>query len=213
MKKQNRLFAFLASVITAITSLTMTPLSASAEANSIYQQLYRCSFYVPENTYPVKINANNLYNPAEVRYYNHGTDCVGLNFIGGTFNVSNVEITDSQEITYINYVSSSPSKEAGYIGFVDFLAYSEPPQFTITSIKNDRGNNLALNTVSVNFNIMGDVNADDIVNINDYHLLSKAIAGTYEPTVQGMINADMNGDGKIDFKDSNLLINLLQGRL
>jgi hypothetical protein len=49
---------------------------------------------------------------------------------------------------------------------------------------------------------MGDVNIDGVVNMRDVELLNKAIAGSYQPSLTGMLQADMNGDGEVTLDDS-----------
>lgn len=210
MKKQSKLFTFLAAITATFTSLLTVyqPVSAE-EAESPQQSLYRCFIYVQENTYPAKINANISYNPDRMEYYNHGTGCMGLDFIDGTFNVSNVEITDSQKITYINYINLSPNEKHGGIGFIDFFAYSQPSDFAVTTLKNDRGNDLSPDLIHTVYSLLGDVNCDGVVDMTDVEFLNRTIAGSYMPSRQGFINADIDGNGEISLDDTLDLLKIM----
>ena len=205
-----------AALLTAIMSVTTVGnmISASAEDADISEDaiyVKRYCFYVNENTYIAKFNANVSYNPNLI------TKVIGRNGdIGGEFKVNDIEINDTQNIIYVNYINSSPESQSGYMGYIDFMSQSVDPNindFNITSLKNDRGNELAKSNIYIDVLDMGDVNVDGVVNMEDFELLNKAIAGTYEPTVTGLLQADMDGDGEITFKDATQLLRYLRGLL
>lgn len=212
--KKIKLIAAMAAATMTLSSMAALPFSVSATQESSSQGLlYRYTFYAPSNTYLVKVNANAEYNPYDTKFYNYGNTCLGINFINGSFSASSADVSDTQSILCINYNNSSPNEQPGYIGFVDFISKHSHLEFTVTSVKNDRGNNLTLDTISINCQLVGDVNVDDVVNIIDFNLLNKAIAGSYDLTEQGKINADINGDGKLDFQDTSELMKIIQGNL
>lgn len=171
----------------------------------------RYCFYVNENTFIAKFNANVSYNPNLI------TKVIGRNGdIGGEFKVNDIEINDTQNIIYVNYINSSPESQSGYMGYIDFMSQSVDPNindFNITSLKNDRGNELAKSNIYIDVLDMGDINVDGVVNMEDFELFNKAIAGTYEPTVTGLLQADMDGNGEITFKDATQLLRYLRGLL
>ena len=202
-------------LLTAIMSVASVGnmISASAEDTDVSEDAFyakRYCFYARANTYIAKFNANVSYNP-------NITICTVNNVgdIGGEFKVNDIEITDIQNIVYINYTNSNPDSQSGYMGFVDFVSsqdiYPDAKDINITSLKNDRGNELAKSNIYIGVLDMGDVNVDGVVNMEDFELLNKAIAGTYEPTVTGLLQADMDGDGEITFKDTTQLLRYLRG--
>ena len=213
MKCLKRLTAVLLTAIMSAVSVG-NMISASAEDADISEDaiyVKRYCFYVNENTYIAKFNANVSYNPNLI------TKVIGRNGdIGGEFKVNDIEINDTQNIIYVNYINSSPESQSGYMGYIDFMSQSVDPNindFNITSLKNDRGNELAKSNIYIDVLDMGDVNVDGVVNMEDFELLNKAIAGTYEPTVTGLLQADMDGDGEITFKDATQLLRYLRGLL
>lgn len=66
-------------------------------------------------------------------------------------------------------------------------------------------------TTEVDF-LYGDINVDDKISLSDVILLNKFIAGTYEPTAQGKINAACDQtDDEINFKDTTALMKAMLG--
>ena len=60
--------------------------------------------------------------------------------------------------------------------------------------------------------LYGDINVDDKISLSDVILLNKYIAGTYEPTEQGKINAACDKtDNEINFKDTTALMKAMLG--
>ncbi|MCM1006906.1 MAG: dockerin type I repeat-containing protein [Ruminococcus flavefaciens] len=214
MKGLKRLTSVLLTAIMSVASVG-NMISVSAESTDVSEDAFyakRYCFYAHANTYIAKFNANVSYNP-------NITICTVNNVgdIGGEFKVNDIEITDTQNIVYVNYINSSPTNLSGYMGFVDFVSsqeiYPDVKDINITSLKNDRGNELAKSNIYIGVLDMGDVNVDGVVNMEDFELLNKAIAGTYEPTVTGLLQADMDGDGEITFKDATQLLRYLRGLL
>ena len=204
-----------AALLTAIMSVTTVGnmISASAEDSDVSEDaiyVKRYCFYVNENTYIAKFNANVSYNPNLI------TKVIGRNGdIGGEFKVNDIEINDTQNIIYVNYINSNPESQSGYMGYIDFMSQLVDPNindFNITSLKNDRGNELAKSNISIYVLDMGDVNYDGIVNMRDVELLNMTIAGSYQPSITGMLQADMDGNGEITLDDSICLIKYLSGR-
>ena len=60
--------------------------------------------------------------------------------------------------------------------------------------------------------LYGDINVDDKISLSDVILLNKYIAGTYEPTEQGKLNAACDKtDNEINFKDTTALMKAMLG--
>lgn len=198
----------LTAIISAVSVGNMVSASAAeVSENAVYAKRY--CFYASENTYIAKLNANVSYNPNLTKCT---IDSVGD--VGGTFKVNNIEITDTQNMVYMNYTNSSPSKQFGYLGFVDFVSKSTYPStndINITSLKNDRGNELAKSNIYIDVLNVGDVNCDGIVNERDFELLQKYLAGAYYIPEAGKLQSDINGDGTIDMHDAVLLLRYFDG--
>ncbi len=198
----------LTAIISAVSVGNMVSASAvEVSENAVYAKRY--CFYASENTYIAKLNANVSYNPNLTKCT---IDSVGD--VGGTFKVNNIEITDTQNMVYMNYTNSSPSKQFGYLGFVDFVSKSTYPStndINITSLKNDRGNELAKSNIYIDVLNVGDVNCDGIVNERDFELLQKYLAGAYYIPEAGKLQSDINGDGTIDMHDAVLLLRYFDG--
>lgn len=209
MKCFKKLTAVLLTAIMSAVSVGNMVSASAAEVseNAVYAKRY--CFYASENTYIAKLNANVSYNPNLTKCT---IDSVGD--VGGTFKVNNIEITDTQNMVYMNYTNSSPSKQFGYLGFVDFVSKSTYPStndINITSLKNDRGNELAKSNIFIDVLNVGDVNCDGIVNERDFELLQKYLAGAYYIPEAGKLQSDINGDGTIDMHDAVLLLRYFDG--
>lgn len=209
MKCFKKLTAVLLTAIMSAVSVGNMVSASAAEVseNAVYAKRY--CFYASENTYIAKLNANVSYNPNLTKCT---IDSVGD--VGGTFKVNNIEITDTQNMVYMNYTNSSPSKQFGYLGFVDFVSKSTYPNINdinITSLKNDRGNELAKSNIYFDVLNVGDVNCDGIVNERDFELLQKYLAGAYYIPEAGKLQSDINGDGTIDMHDAVLLLRYFDG--
>lgn len=198
----------LTAIMSAVSVGSMVSASAAeVSENAVYAKRYY--FYASSNTYIAKLNANVSYNP-------NLTKCTINNVgeVGGTFNVNDIEIIDTQNMVYMNYTNSSPSDKSGYLGFVDFVSKSTYPNINdinITSLKNDRGNELAKSNIYISVLDMGDVNSDGIVNTKDVELLNKYLVGSYYLPEIGKLKADIDGDGVIDTYDTILLMRYLEG--
>ena len=193
MKNIKKAFASITVAMVSVFSFCAIP-SASAESGQY--KTYSYYFDVPENnTYVKTCNANVSYNQNNVEFVRSSNGD-----LGGTFSVSNIGITDTSQITYVEYSNSAPSSKSGNLGYVTLKTKSSVPSFNVTLVKNDRNNTLVTSTVKVNRVLMGDVNLDGVVNNEDVELLNKNLmVGTElsEPRA-----ADVNGDGNIDSVDS-----------
>jgi hypothetical protein len=75
--------------------------------------------------------------------------------------------------------------------------------FTVTS-----GRDLVANFSAQQPSLVGDVNEDGVVSIDDVSVLLSHVLGNTSLTGQSLINADVNGDGVISIDDVSTLLNM-----
>lgn len=115
----------------------------------------------------------------------------------------------------VDYRNSSPTKDSGYLGYVTFKTTSELPSFEVTSLVNDRGNNLIVDeSIEITRILIGDANQDGRVEIADATLILQSLTGNsaYQLTEPGKLAADVNFDGVVT-EDDALLIQQLDARV
>jgi hypothetical protein len=110
----------------------------------------------------------------------------------------NVELTS----TLLENTSSSGSGALAYIAFVP-QTLNVTTTITISGIRmwNTADQDIAtfaLVSKTIVIRLLGDVNADDKVDIKDVHLVAAAYGQTVPPAAEYL---DLNHDGKIDIKD------------
>lgn len=115
---------------------------------------------------------------------------------------------------YMDYSKSSPLLESGCLGYIAFKTTSAPPTVEMTSIVDDRGNELKESYVTVKTILMGDANQDGRVEIADATLILQSLTGNsaYQLTEPGKLAADVNFDGVVT-EDDALLIQQLDARV
>lgn len=203
MKKIKKvLVPIMAAAVSAVSFCTATAVSAE----NVKYNAYSYYFDVPENTYVKICNANASYNPNIIEFVRSSNGN-----LGGTFTASNVGITDTSKMTFIEYSNSAPTSKAGCLGSVTFKTKSTAPSFTVTLVKNDRNNSLVPSTVNVNRILMGDVNLDGVVNDVDMTYLNKYLASSIKFNTAQSRAADLDGDGVIDGSDATRLMMYLEG--
>ena len=209
MKIVKRFLVSLMATAVSASSLSVIP---SVSAASGKYKTYSYFFDVPANTYVKICNANTSYNPNNVEFVRKGKEkFVNSADLGGTFNVSNIGVTDSLKRTYIEYSNASPTNKEGNLGYVTLKTTSTIPSFSVTLVKNDRGNTLVTSTVKVNRVLMGDVNLDGIVDVKDVELLNKACMGTASLNKSQLRAADVDGNNQFDSTDSLNILKYVQG--
>jgi hypothetical protein len=111
--------------------------------------------------------------------FNYGTSCT-------------VTATPNANYHFVNWTENGTavSTEASYT-------------FTVTS-----GRDLVANFSAQQPSIVGDINEDGVVSIDDVSVLLSHILGNISLTDQALINADVNGDGVISIDDVSTLLNM-----
>ena len=111
--------------------------------------------------------------------FNYGTSCT-------------VTATPNADYHFVNWTENGTavSTEANYT-------------FTVTS-----GRDLVANFSAQQPSIVGDINEDGVVSIDDVSVLLSHILGNASLTDQALINADVNGDGVISIDDVSTLLNM-----
>ena len=111
--------------------------------------------------------------------FNYGTSCT-------------VTATPNADYHFVNWTENGTavSTEASYT-------------FTVTS-----GRDLVANFSAQQPSLVGDVNEDGVVSIDDVSVLLSHVLGNISLTDQALINADVNGDGVISIDDVSTLLNM-----
>ena len=114
---------------------------------------------------------------------------------GGTFNYGEncvVSATPTGDYHFVNWTENGTevSTDATY-------------SFTVTS---DR--DLVANFSAQQPSLVGDINEDGVISIDDVSVLLSHILGNISLTDQALINADVNGDGVISIDDVSTLLNM-----
>lgn len=206
MKKFKKVLVSLTAAAVSAASLCIVP-SASAGVNGKYST-YSYYFKAKPNTYIGFCEAKASYNTGNAEFYRNSNG-----ELGGKFSVSNTGSGTTKKVT-VDYRNSSPTKEPGYLGYVTFKTTSTPPNFDVTSLVNDRGNNLIVNeSIEITPILMGDVNQDKRVEIADATLILQYLTNPidYKLTPEGMLAADVNFDGSVTAADAHLIQELDAG--
>ena len=111
--------------------------------------------------------------------FNYGTSCT-------------VTATPNANYHFVNWTENgmAVSTEASYT-------------FTVTS-----GRDLVANFSAQQPSLVGDVNEDGVVSIDDVSVLLSHVLGNISLTDQALMNADVNGDGVISIDDVSTLLNM-----
>ena len=111
--------------------------------------------------------------------FNYGTSCT-------------VTATPNANYHFVNWTENGTavSTEASYT-------------FTVTS-----GRDLVANFSAQQPSIVGDINEDGVISIDDVSVLLSHVLGNTSLTGQSLINADVNGDGVISIDDVSTLLNM-----
>lgn len=207
MKKIKKVLVSLTAATVSAASLCIVP-SASAGVSGKYST-YSYYFKAEPNTYIGFCEANASYNTGNVEFYRNSNG-----ELGGKFSVSNTGSGTMRKIT-VDYRNSSPTKDSGYLGYVTFKTTSELPSFEVTSLVNDRGNNLIVDeSIEITRILIGDANQDGRVTIADSTAILQSLVNPddYGLSEKGTIAADVNFDGVVT-EDDALLIQQLDARV
>lgn len=209
MKKFKKVLVSLTTAAVSAASLCIVP-SASAVVSGKYST-YKYVFKVNKTkTYMVECYAGTTesYDSNYTEFYKSGDGN-----IGGTISVNNIRLNSSSRMTYMEYNRSSPLIESGYLGYIAFKTTSTPPTLKMTSVVDDRGNELKESYVTVIPILMGDVNQDGRVEIADATLILQYLTNKdeYNLTENGLLAADVNFDGSVTAADAHLIQELDAG--
>ena len=128
--------------------------------------------------------------------------------------------TNSQYVSILNsnaFYGDIPPGEAMIIEPFIFSINSNAPettiQFELSLSSNEDGYIEYINTIPLSYQIsapsynLGDINADETINVLDIVILVNIIIGTQSPSEMEQLSADMNEDGMINVQDIVLLVN------
>ncbi len=209
MKKIKKILVSLTAAAVSAASLCIVP-SASAGVSGKYRT-YSYYFKAESNTYIATCKAEVGYDTGNTEFYRSSNGD-----LGGRFSVSNTGSGVTKKIT-VNYSNSSPTKDAGYLGYVTFKTTTAPLNFDVKKLVNDRGNNLTFDDENIKIMpiLMGDVNNDGRVEIADATLILQSLTGNsaYQLTEPGKLAADVNFDGVVTKEDALLIQQLDAGMI
>ena len=95
----------------------------------------------------------------------------------------------------------------------DITKYYHGYVFELSLSSNEDGYIEYINTIPLSYQIsapsynLGDINADETINVLDIVILVNIIIGTQSPSEMEQLSADMNEDGMINVQDIVLLVN------
>ena len=128
--------------------------------------------------------------------------------------------TNSQYVSMLNsnaFYGDIPPGEAMIIEPFIFSINNNSPettiQFELSLSSNEDGYIEYINTIPLSYQIsapsynLGDINADETINVLDIVILVNIIIGTQSPSEMEQLSADMNEDGMINVQDIVLLVN------
>lgn len=190
MKKTKRILTVaMAAAVVAISCSSMFSVSAATQYNA-----YRYYFNVSAGAEIDAYNANISHSPSSVIY----ADSAKGN-LDGTFTASDVSVTASRSVTYINYTNSSPSSKSGYLGTVTLKTLTiGAPTVNVTLIS---GTNTT-NTVTVDKVLLGDLNFDNQIDQEDVRMINLYLSQIVIFNSEQFKAADINDNGYIDDEDA-----------
>jgi len=128
--------------------------------------------------------------------------------------------TNSQYVSMLNsnaFYGDIPPGEAmiiePFIFSINDNALETTIQFELSLSSNEDGYIEYINTIPLSYQIsapsynLGDINADETINVLDIVILVNIIIGTQSPSEMEQLSADMNEDGMINVQDIVLLVN------
>lgn len=208
--------AAMAAATTAITSLAMTPLSASAATKSYYDT-YR--IYVDlapasgmQQSYIVITHRRGIVSlDREV----HGNVAGNIRNYGGAgetwanavhyFDAAS-DVTDGGTLYRQNFCTNYDITNFNTIDDLEEIIY-----ISTNETKNTSGNIVSQNPVTVSAVLVGDINNDKVVNWLDVTALNNHLTGKTVLTGDPLRSADTNNDGYVNNADLNMLIDYASG--
>jgi len=204
--------------------ITLQPVAAKIEIvghdnynSEVYSRLPNGNFNRPiiAGTYTVKVSASGYPDKiiTGVNVTNYQTTFLDV-LLGENYSLTLIAnplgsgILSGGGVYHANdEVLVSATSNEGYVfsnWTVSGVEISSEPEFTYTML----GQNV---TMYANFHILGDVNNDGIINVQDLTMLISYILGNNPVGFHSNL-ADLNSDGAINVGDVVLLINLINGK-
>lgn len=213
MKKSKKLVAAMAAATMTLTSLAITPFSASAAASKDYYDTYRVyvdlapasgmqQSYVIINHRRYWFKMDNVVKgnvAGDIRNYGSAGDLWvnGVHFFDATS-----DVTDGGTLYRQNFCTNYNTTN-----------FWEIAEVATNQTKNASGNIINPNPVTVSAVLVGDINNDKVVNWLDVTALNNHLSGTAVLTGDPLRSADTNNDGYVNNADLSILINYASGSI
>lgn len=205
MKKITRkiMVAMSAAVMCTVSMMN----SASASAASAKKNTYKLYFDLPGNSgirmADFVIDYNNMVfeNPV-------------IGNLGGMIDTGYVTIPDSYDEFCVVYDTKAVLTNPGTMFNVKFIADDKFDNCTVGMYTNAYDRSFSImnnNPIDVDIVLMGDVNHDDIVNIQDTVLINRYANGTLDSI--DFRAADVNEDGEVNSDDSQMILNYIVSKI
>lgn len=218
MKKSKKIMTAMAATTMAITSLVITPFSASA-ATKNYYDTYR--LYVDldsasgmQQSYVVITHRRGLFNldlvvngnvAGNIRTYGSAGDtwANAVHYFDAT-----ADVTDGGTLYRQNFCTNYDITNFNTIEDLEEIIY-----ISTNETKNASGNIITPNPVTVSAVLVGDINNDKVVNWLDVTALNNHLSGKAVLTKNPLRSADINNDGYVNNADLSMLIDYASGNI
>lgn len=218
MKKSKKLVAAMAAATMALTSLAITPFSASAATKNYYDTYRLYADLDPasgmQQSYVVithrrrivssdrEVNGNVAGN---IRNYGGAGDTWAntVHYFDAT-----ADVTDGGTLYRQNFCTNYDIANFNTINDLEEILY-----ISTNETKNASGNIITPNPVTVSAVLVGDVNNDKVVNWLDVTALNNHLSGKTILTGNSLRSADTNNDGYVNNADLSMLIDYASGNI
>ena len=208
MKKSRKLIAVLAATTMAITSLSMTSLTASASSSLNTVRIYH------------NVDAGKQIKEFMITMnYNSALTCDEVTPKSVTYNeFMSLNIEANNELQ-MSFLSSRPINTECTIMTTEFYGQNINKsnifnKITYTAeIKNNNGAAIDPNTIKMNAVLVGDVNGDNIVDDNDVELIRNHILHLTTLSGNNFLAADINNDNLVNNQDTTMLRQYILGTI
>lgn len=218
MKKSKKIMAAMAAATMVITSLAITPFSASA-ATKNYYDTYR--LYVDldpasgmQQSYVVITHRRGLFKldrevkgnvAGDIRNYGGAGDtwANAVHYFDAT-----ADVTDGGTLYRQNFCTNYDITNFNTIKDLEEILY-----ISTNETKNASGNIITPNPVTVSAVLVGDINNDKVVNWLDVTALNNHLSGKTVLTNNPLRSADTNNDGYVNNADLSMLIDYASGNI
>lgn len=218
MKKSKKLVAAMAAATIALTSLAITPFSASA-ATKNYYDTYR--LYVDldpasgmQQSYVVITHRRSIVKSKPAVYGNVAGNIRNYGSAGDTwanavhYFDATADVTDGGTLYRQNFCTNYDITNFNTINDLEEILY-----ISTNDTKNASGNIITPNPVEVSAVLVGDINNDKVVNWLDVTALNNHLSGKTVLTKNPLRSADTNNDGYVNNADLSMLIDYASGSI